>query len=207
MVGRAETSKPGVRKARADEIAAVVRTLTDSFHDDPVQRFLFPGDAVYARRGRTTFDLVTRRVAEIGVVHVSEGIEGVALWLPPGADFVDGWRGALFGARNLIVLGRAVRRGLALFAQLSKHHPRAPHWYLPVLGTATAQQGRGFGSALLAPTLARCDADDVPAYLESSKERNLPFYRRHGFEVVGTIEIENGPKLWPMLRTPRSRGG
>jgi hypothetical protein len=49
--------------------------------------------------------------------------------------------------------------------------------------------------------LARSDAAGLPAYLESSKEKNLSFYRRHGFEVVGHIAIPNGPALWPMLRS------
>jgi ribosomal protein S18 acetylase RimI-like enzyme len=103
----------------------------------------------------------------------------------------------------MVLLRPQVRRGLGLFELLARHHPRERHWYLPVLGTAPEHQGRGFGSALLAPVLGRCDAEGVPAYLESSKERNLAFYRRHGFEVTATIRVPDGPELWPMLRKPR----
>ncbi len=63
-------------------------------------------------------------------------------------------------------------------------HPHEPHWYLATLGTAVEQQGKGVGGALLRPVLEHCDAEGLPCYLESSKERNVPFYRRHGFEVV-----------------------
>jgi len=65
----------------------------------------------------------------------------------------------------------------------------------------------GMASALLEPTLRRCDRDRLPAYLESSNEANLPFYGRHGFEVVAQISIADGPTLWPMLRQPRRRWG
>jgi hypothetical protein len=43
----------------------------------------------------------------------------------------------------------------------------------------------------------------VPAYLESTNPRNVSFYRRHGFEVLGTIQVGSSPPLIPMLRPPR----
>jgi len=57
--------------------------------------------------------------------------------------------------------------------------------------------------ALMAPVLEQCDAEGVPAYLESSKESNIPFYERHGFKVTGEVKVKNGPSLWPMWRDPQ----
>jgi hypothetical protein len=37
--------------------------------------------------------------------------------------------------------------------------------------------------------LAKCDADHMPTSLESSNVKNLPFYRKHGFEVVGELRL------------------
>jgi ribosomal protein S18 acetylase RimI-like enzyme len=192
-----------VGEAEREAAAALAHALTLAFHDDPVQRYLFPGERAYRRRGRANFKLLVRRTLEIGKVYAAPGNAGAALWIPPGVGFMDGWRGSLFGVRSLLLLRGEVRRGMRFFELLARHHPRERHWYLPVLGTAPEQQGRGFGSALLAPVLARCDAEGVPAYLESSKERNLAFYRRHGFDVTATIRVPDGPELWPMLRKPR----
>jgi hypothetical protein len=51
--------------------------------------------------------------------------------------------------------------------------------------------------------LERCDRDGIAAYWESSDPRNVPFYRRHGFEPIGTIQAGSSPPLTPMLRKAR----
>jgi ribosomal protein S18 acetylase RimI-like enzyme len=88
---------------------------------------------------------------------------------------------------------------------MERRHPREkPHWYLAVLGTDPSAQGQGLGSAVLQPVLERCDTDGIGAYLESSKERNIDFYARHGFRVTGKIRLPRGPTMWPMWRDPRT---
>ena len=63
---------------------------------------------------------------------------------------------------------------------------------------------RSRSSAALAPVLTRCDNEGVPAYLESTRERNVRFYEHHGFAVSRTIELPlNGPMLWAMWRDPQ----
>jgi MFS family permease len=54
---------------------------------------------------------------------------------------------------------------------------RKPHWYLWLLGVDPDRQGQGVGSALLAPILARADAEGLPCALETLTERNVWFYR------------------------------
>jgi ribosomal protein S18 acetylase RimI-like enzyme len=103
-------------------------------------------------------------------------------------------------------LGRHTVRALRALTHVEGRHPKEPHWYLGVLGTRTAAQGKGIGSALLAPVLERCDDEGIPAYLESSKHSNIAFYRRHGFEVTGEIALPSGgPSVWPMWRDPQPR--
>jgi ribosomal protein S18 acetylase RimI-like enzyme len=84
-----------------------------------------------------------------------------------------------------------------------RHPDDRSHRYLFILGTEQAAQGRGLGSALLSHMLARVDAEQMPAYLESSSERNLALYGRHGFEVTSEVAIPGGPRIWPMWRQPR----
>jgi len=192
-----------VREGTGAEAAVLARRLQDAFRDDPVQRWLFPGDAAYEGRGLANFELMVRRMLEVGLVHTTARLEGAALWLPPGRDLLERPGGTLFSARSILFLRGGIVRGARFFGVLARNHPRVPHWYLPVLGTAPEYQGRGVGSALLRALLARSDAEGLPAYLESSKERNLPFYQSHGFELQGTLCTPGSPTVWPMLRAPR----
>jgi len=72
------------------------------------------------------------------------------------------------------------------------------------LDPARKHIGTGIGSALLTATLAQIDEEGMPAYLESSKERNVPLYARFGFEVIEEFRSRPGsPPLWRMWREPR----
>jgi len=139
-----------------------------------------------------------------GEVLVEDDTAGAAMWDPP-----DKWRIPLreqlaAGPSLIRAMGARTFTGMRALAEVEKKHPREPHWYLAVLGTEPASQGKGIGSALMQPILDRCDSEGLPAYLESSKDTNIPFYSRHGFEVTGEIKIgKDGPMVWPMWRTPK----
>ena len=93
-----------------------------------------------------------------------------------------------------------------VYAATSPGHPPEPHWFLPLISVDPFVRGSGLGSALMKYGLAACDRDGVPACLDSTHPRNIPFYERFGFERVGTIEIGGHPPVYPMLRRPnRSR--
>ena len=122
------------------------------------------------------------------------------MWLPPGVD-PDGERMIALVQENTppSVLPDLMR----VMEQMGAYHPSEPHWYLPLIGVDPARHGNGLGSALMRHALRRSDADGVPAYLESSNPRNIPLYERHGFEILGTIQVGSSPTLVPMLRKPR----
>jgi GNAT superfamily N-acetyltransferase len=88
---------------------------------------------------------------------------------------------------------------------IERRHPeRRPHWYLHYLGAPPPQQGRGLGSALLEPVLARCDREGLPAFLETSTPRARALYERHGFRTEDELSLPaGGPPIWQMWRNPR----
>jgi GNAT superfamily N-acetyltransferase len=78
------------------------------------------------------------------------------------------------------------------------------HYYLWGLAVRPGEKRKGIGSALMEPVLAKADAEGMPIYLETHDEKNVAYYRRHGFELVHTGGIPDyGLKVWCMLRESR----
>ncbi|HLM64690.1 MAG TPA: GNAT family N-acetyltransferase [Acidimicrobiales bacterium] len=192
------------RPANGTDLAPLSEALARAFHDDPVMTWMFgDGEAARSRRLRRFFRSQAERHRKHGEVLTGAGNEGGAFWDPP-----EGWKTSwidLLRAAPVLVpaLGPRLRRCLAGLELIERAHPRGPHWYLAMLGTDPVHQGKGVGRALLEPILDRCDAEGLGAYLESSKERNVPYYQRFGFTVTGQLDLPHGPPLWPMWREPR----
>jgi GNAT superfamily N-acetyltransferase len=198
------SAQAAVRNASRGDLRAVSLVLARAFRDDPVHRWILPGEFDWAVASDAFFAMVMGDMLRHESVFTTEACEGAALWIPPYPKPATLRDRLAIAARWYAALGRRAREIGAQLARIERAHPPEPHWYLAVLGTDPRHQGRGVGSALLAPILARCDADRVPAYLESSKRSNVPFYERHGFSVVGELAIEGGPVIWRMLRAARA---
>jgi ribosomal protein S18 acetylase RimI-like enzyme len=196
---------PAIRRARAADIPALAKMLARAFLDDPVARWAFPPaqlrEAALERFQATRI----RQLLPHEEVWTSQDLDSAALWAPPGR-----WRSSLREILQLVpcftrarLVGRLPRAAIG-WELLERGHPRRPpHFYLAVLGTEPAEQGRGLGSAVLAGVLDQCDADGVAAFLESSKESNIAFYSRHGFRVTEEVRLLGGPPMWRMWRDPR----
>jgi ribosomal protein S18 acetylase RimI-like enzyme len=190
------------RLAEPADIPALVPVLARAFVNDPFVAWLVRTgarrDAGFAR----FFELVLRNLSvPFGEVYTNDELSGAAAWIPPGRWhmgiakelwLVRHWA-AICGWSRLITVQLATR-------PIVKAHPREPHHYLMVIGVDPAVQGKGVGRELLAPMLAICDRDNVPAYLETATERNLGYYQSLGFTVTGEHAIEAGPTMWFMWR-------
>jgi GNAT superfamily N-acetyltransferase len=98
--------------------------------------------------------------------------------------------------------GSDATRFLGVNKLFDDHHPPGSYWYLQFMGVSPAWQGRGIGSALMAPVLARCDREGVRAYLDATSQRNKRLYERHGFQAEEAFAPSGGPPIWPMWRQP-----
>lgn len=188
-----------------EELGAVADLLARAFSDDPIWRFMAPEQRRWPRRMAPVFRHLIAPSVRHGTSWTTPSREGVAVWSPPGA-----WRFPTSAAiRSAPAMLRSfglsgLRRSLRFLASMDAAHPRDEHWYLEFLATDSHLRGRGIGSRIIGPGLEQADEAGLPAYLESSKLENVPFYRRHGFEVVEELVAAPGaPPMWRMWRDPR----
>ena len=79
-------------------------------------------------------------------------------------------------------------------------HPAHDHFLVWMFAVSPSHQRRGLGRQLMQRALAKADSDRVPAYLWTGNPENLPYYRSHGFVVVGEAEILGGVPNWFLER-------
>jgi ribosomal protein S18 acetylase RimI-like enzyme len=190
-----------VRAATLADADAVAATMARAFFDDPLICFILTNEETRQTDAPNLFHLLFTLGLPHGACDVTMGYEAAALWRPPGAWRTPWWDYLANGVEvfDIFDYGSA-RHALRVMDVIEKHHPAEPHWYLQSIGTDPAKQGKGFGGAVMRKQLANADASGLPAYLESSKDANIPFYRSFGFEVSGEIKLPDGPTLWPMWR-------
>jgi GNAT superfamily N-acetyltransferase len=195
-----------IRPMRLDERPEMLAVTARAFWSDPLFDF-FTRDLLHEYRLLPTvfhlyFKDLPSGLAQIWVADHDGEPRGLAGWLPPGALPRSALREAQRSIRFARVAARVQHRAKAvrLLTEVDRRHPHEPHWYLAILATDPAAQGRGLGSALLEPVLERCDRDGSVAYTETQKRANLSWYARAGFAVIDEVRLPDTPPVWCLRR-------
>jgi GNAT superfamily N-acetyltransferase len=94
-------------------------------------------------------------------------------------------------------------RSLGAQRVIEAAHPDYDHFLVWMFAVSPAHQRRGLGRRLMGEALAAADSNEVPAYLWTGNPDNLPYYRSHGFDVIGEARIPGDAPNWFMQRAPR----
>ncbi len=198
------------RRATESDKEHVIDCLSAAFATDPVMSWIGRRDAKRDKGRRAMFSFL---VGTLGIpgheLWTADDYSTAALWVPPErADLKLPWWEELkmfptiISFTSLSGLGRVV----AFRKAADAHHPKKRHFYLMTIGVDPRFQGQGLGSALLDANLAMIDAKGLPSYLESSNEKNVPLYKRHGYEVINEFRpTPDAPPLWGMWREAKKR--
>jgi GNAT superfamily N-acetyltransferase len=195
------SSGTGIRPLRRDELVGASRTLTAAFDDDPLFRFLLPGDARRAAWLQAFHRSVLGECATLdGAYTLDEGPSAGAIGLIlPGL-----WPVPFHRILRSVVLPFAlptwafVHKGLHIEHRIRSLHPKTPHLYVYVLGVSPTRKRQGLGARLMEHAIGIARAKRCPVHLETANPVNLPFYRRFGLEVEHEIVSHGGPPIWVM---------
>jgi ribosomal protein S18 acetylase RimI-like enzyme len=191
---------PTIKTATTSDEAQAIAAVVLAFGADPAARWTWPDPQQYLEHFPTFIKAMGGGAFAHDSAYYVDGYLGAALWLPPG---VSSDEDAVTTLLERTASASAKKDGIGVFEQMERYHPSEPHWYLPFIGIDPSQQGKGYGGALMKHALVPCDRDHKLAYLESSNPKNIPLYERHGFELLGTIQVGASPPIFPMLRKPR----
>lgn len=195
-----------------DQLRDAAHVLARAFHDEPGWSWILPCESKRAQVMPWFMEVWAKYCRKHGAAYTTaHRVEGAALWIAPG-QYPQSRVGMLLSGLMLVPLkvglvgfSRLIS-SLSSYERLHKRYVPPRHWYLSVLGVDPPCQGQGIGSALIRPVLERADAEGLFCYLETEEEKNLEFYRRHGFEVAAEADVPNGgPHFWTMRRKPQSR--
>jgi GNAT superfamily N-acetyltransferase len=139
-------------------------------------------------------------------VIMSPGGEAVAVWIPPGVPEMDEADEASLMAGTQTLFGGRAPLLFEVYEMFAQARPAAPqNWCLSLLATNPEHRGKGAGMQLVEDFLVRVDAEQMPAYLESTNAANLARYGGAGFEQFGQFTAPQGPTVTTMWRPPVRR--
>lgn len=195
-----------IRLATEADLPELSQVLGRAFADDPVMEFVISSRPVAPRAaillGTITSLHISDRSVFVATDPTSGAILGAAVWGLPGHWRVPTTAYVRHARKLLKAVGLRGITKISVLSAIERQHPTEPHHYLAIIGTDPEHQGKGIGAALLAPVLDLCDEEGLPAYLESSKDSNVPYYRRFAFDVTTPFTLKGGPTLHFMWRDP-----
>jgi len=200
MTTKEQTDLSVIHNGSVADLAEATSILLAAFARDLPNRWLYPNTAQYIEYFPRFIRAFAGRAFDSGGVFFSADRKGVALWFPPG---IAPDEQAIVELLQESVEPQRLDVMFRVFEQMDHYHPHAPMWYLPLIGVLPSSQGQGVGQALLRHTLAICDEQGLPAYLEATSPWNTKLYQAHGFKPIGKIEVDEFPTLVPMLRRPQ----
>ncbi|KAH7101795.1 hypothetical protein BKA62DRAFT_702319 [Auriculariales sp. MPI-PUGE-AT-0066] len=195
---------PRIRQLHGDCTSAVEEFCTwvcSAFENDPITLPASGGDISVSEYIYRSFVATTLLEGEVFVASHADShpdaIDAIALWFPPGVDFLSSERQQavwedVFGKR-LNADGRcfwetqyehAVHQATTR-SKLSANE-LTQMWHLQILAVRPSMQGRGLGKALVKDMQAKAVGQKMR--LETFTEKNVKLYENWGFEVVGVSD-------------------
>jgi ribosomal protein S18 acetylase RimI-like enzyme len=179
-----------MKRATPSQKELVVDILSESFDANKSVNYVVKQDDRRRDRIRGLMEYSFNVCNAFGEVWLSDDDRACALILFPDkkkTTLSSIWWDAKL-AISVIGLER-VGQVLGRESKIKAFHPKEPFAYLWFVGVMPTSQNKKIGSLLLNELLLRYTKASRPVYLETSVDRNLPWYKKHGFEIFETLQL------------------
>lgn len=179
-----------MKRALAHQKTLIVDILSKSFDDNKSVNYVVKQDAKRKQRIGGLMEYSFNVCHAFGEVWISDDEQACALILLPDKKKTT-LNALLWDAKlALTVIGlNRISSVLGREAKIKSFHPQEPFSYLWFIGVTPELQNKGKGSLLLNDIIQESEQNKRPIYLETSVERNLPWYQNHGFEIFHSIDL------------------
>jgi len=179
-----------MRKATSSDKSFILDLLTRAFDDNKSVNYVVKQDHKRVDRIRKLMDYSFNVCHEFGEVWLSDDGQASALILFPDQKR-SSIRTLLWDLKLALFVIGLDRVGAVLKRErmIKSNHPSEPFAYLWFIGVHPQHQTKGVGRVLLHEVIAECENKKRPVYLETSMERNLPFYKKNRFEIFKSLEL------------------
>lgn len=168
----------------------VVDILTDSFSDNLSVQYILKDGANKAKKIRALMEYSFDMCMLFGEVFLSDDNKACALVMFPYLK-KDNLKSLFLDVRLIIHctgIGN-IKKVLHREKLIKEKHPTKKIYYLWFIGVERSQQNKAIGSALLRQLLKRAELKNLPVFLETSTQINIPWYEKFAFKEYASIDL------------------
>lgn len=168
----------------------VVDILTNSFDDNRSVNYIVKNDERRVERIRNLMRYSFNLCNHFGKVVLSENKKACALILFPDKKRAIAksvlWDLQL--VKNCVGIN-GIRKAMSREKRIKALQPKEPRYYLWFIGVSPESQNKGIGSALLSEIISDSEAEGRKLCLETSTEKNIPWYQKFGFVIYDELDL------------------
>ncbi|MBC7450997.1 MAG: GNAT family N-acetyltransferase [Cytophagales bacterium] len=168
----------------------VVKILSESFDSNQSVNFVVKQDAKRSERIRLLMEYSFDRCFAFGEIYLSDDQNACALLLHSECkrnNLKSIWNDIRIAISCIGIAG--IRKVVERERAIHRHHPKIPFGHLWYIGVAPARQAAGIGSTMLQEIIHHCTTLEKAIYLETSTLINIPWYKKHGFEIIAILDL------------------
>lgn len=177
-------------KASYSDKSFVLDILTKSFDTNKSVNYIVKQDKKRVQRVRALMDYSFEICYLFGEVFLSDNKRACALILYPDKKKTT-LKSILLDIKLILsCVGLSnVKKALTRESKIKKIQPKEPMYYIWFIGVDPVYQNSGIGTELLNEVIEDSSRKKRPIYLETSTTKNLPWYKKFGFDIYNELDL------------------